>query len=234
MGMPITVDIPGCQANQVFEQVFALLREIDESFSTYKTDSEVSRYRRGELKKPSRRLSKIIEACQEAEQNTVGYFSAWAAGSFDPSGYVKGWAINEAGKVVQKAGFTTFCIGAGGDILARSDQDKDWSVGIENPLDKQALIGVIKGRNFAVATSGSYERGSHIYTPKTGLPAKELLSFSVTGRNIIEADILATAGFAAGNFGINLVGNRRGYAALAVDRQGNLSMSGGMSRLLHR
>lgn len=246
MGLPITVDIPNCDDEKIFSNVFDWFREVDQRFSTYKPDSEVSRYRRGDVTKPSRVLEHIIKACKKAEQDTAGYFSAWAgitdsadgrggakpARWFDPSGYVKGWAIKKAGKNIENMGYETYCIGAGGDVLARSDSEKDWSVGIENPLNKTSIVGYISGKNFAVATSGSYERGAHITNPKTGRPADELMSFSVTGKNIMEADILATAGFAAGTRGVNLVGDKRGYAALAIDAQGRVTLTGPMEKLL--
>ncbi len=231
MGMPVSVDIPDCQEPKVFSEVFARLKDIDQKFSPYKKDSQLNLFNRGLLKKPDKELRLIIKKCEVARELSDGFFSAWVGGTFDPSGYVKGWAINEAGKIIEKSGFKTYCIGAGGDILARSDSDKDWSIGIQDPLDKKRIIGVISGKNFAVATSGNYERGEHIINPKTGQPARDLLSFTVTGKNIIEADILATAGFAAGNFGINLVGNRRGYEALAIDLAGRLSATGGMKNI---
>src|SRR5665213_1112619 len=155
MGTGVTVDIPAANQKKVFDGVFARLKEIDRRFSTYKKDSEVSQYARGELKwwRMSRELRKIIKACQNAEKETDGAFSAYydmpvshldaaqensnertkrttstkseqesvvdavmrqeprgAFGfakrqakamrrrHFDPSGYVKGWAINEGSK----------------------------------------------------------------------------------------------------------------------------------------
>lgn len=231
MGMPISIDIIGGEPG-IFDKVFARLREIDERFSTYKTTSEVSRYQRGEVSQPSRELKMVIEACKRAEAATGGYFSAWADSSFDPSGYVKGWATNEAAKIIKAAGFNTFCIGAGGDILARSNSAKNWSIGIQDPRSKVEVVGVLRAKNFAVATSGNYERGAHIYNPKSGKLADELASFSVVGKDIIKADILATAGFSAGLSGLKLVEKQLGYEALAIDKTGRQFMTSGLQRLL--
>src|SRR6266404_4169702 len=103
MGMPISIDIPGYDGSAVFDEVFERLRAIDARFSTYKPDSEVSRYAKGEIaeKNLSDELKEVIEACRQAEDWTDGYFSAWAAGTFDPSGYVKGWAIDQAGQMIE-------------------------------------------------------------------------------------------------------------------------------------
>lgn len=230
MGMPIVIDIPAAKVAVEFELFFDEFRRIDNRFSTYKPESEVSRFARGELKEKqlSRELKTVIKNCRHAQKTTDGVFSAWAGGIFDPSGYVKAWAIDKVARLIKKAGYKTYCIYAGGDILARSDGSKDWTIGIQDPRDKRGLIGKISGQNFAVATSGSYERGHHIVDPKSGNAVTKLLSFTVMGANIIEADILATAGFVLGDFGVNFVAGKRGYAAAAVDKEGRLSMSSSM------
>jgi thiamine biosynthesis lipoprotein len=186
---------------QVFEEVFKRFREIDNRFSSYIRDSELSKYQRGEIgeKDLSAEFKKVVKACKEAEKFTDGYFSAYFSGKYDPTGYVKGWAIAEAGKIIEKHGIKTYCIGAGGDILARSNMDKVWNVGIQDPKNKQEIINMLSIANGAVATSGNYERGAHIINPKTGKLADKFLSATATGPDIIMTDILATAVFAAGN-----------------------------------
>lgn len=218
MGMPVSIDIPACDNAQTFSWVFARLRQIDKKFSTYKPDSEVSGYIKEEIAEPdlSKELKMIIRACRAAEKQTEGYFSAWAAGAFDPSGYVKGWAIGEAGKIIEKQGFKTYCIGAGGDILARSDSDKVWNIGVQDPTDKTRILNKLSISNGAVATSGNYERGAHIINPKTKQPADELLSVTITGPDIVWADLLATAIFAAGTKGSHLIGQWPKYEQYVV------------------
>jgi thiamine biosynthesis lipoprotein len=218
MGIPISIDIPNCSDPAVFRTVFTRFHEIDQRFSTYNTDSEVSRFIAGQLKEKaiSQELKRIIKACREAEKITDGYFSAWAAGVFDPSGYVKGWAIAETGKIIEKAGYKTYCIGAGGDILARSNSSKKWWVGIQNPKNKNKILNKLSISNGAVATSGNYERGSHIFNPKTKKPANKLLSVTVTGPDIIKADILATACFAMGQTAADFMKHQKEYQALIV------------------
>ena len=234
MGMPITIDISDCNDESAFKPTFDRLRQIDENFSTHKKDSEVSRFAAGQIAEStlSSELKEVIKACREAEVKTGGYFSAWAGGKFNPSGYVKGWAIAQAGQAIEKQGFKTYCIGAGGDILARSDSDFEWKIGIQDPSDRSNILNALSISNGAVATSGNYERGEHIINPKTGKPANEILSFSVTGPDIIKADILATAGFAAGKKSLELVEAVSDYEALAVYKDGSLVMSSGMSKLV--
>jgi FAD:protein FMN transferase len=222
MGMPVSIDIPDCNNSQVFDWAFARLCQIDNKFSTYKPDSEVSRYIKGEINEAdlSRELKSIIRACRAAQKKTNGYFSAWAGGTFDPSGYVKGWAIAEAGKIIEKAGYKTYCIGAGGDIMARSDSDKIWNIGIQSPADKTKILNTLSISSGAVATSGSYERGAHIINPKTKQPANGFLSVTIAGPDIIWADVLATAVFAMGPAGSKFMQSQPAYEALVIDKPG--------------
>ena len=225
MGLPVIIDIPNTRDLLVFEKCFDRLRQIDQRFSLYKPDSETSRYRRGEVDPPSRELAKVIKECKAAGKETDGYFSAWAGGAFDPSGYVKGWAIDEAGKLIQKAGFGTFCIAAGGDIMARSDGQKIWKIGIQNPLASGKILDLLSISNGAVATSGNYERGLHIINPKTKQPADELLSVTVIGPDIIKADVLATAIFAKGQHYKDMAELTAGYGVLVVDKSSKIYKS---------
>jgi thiamine biosynthesis lipoprotein len=200
MGLPISIDIPDCDDRVIFDAAFERLKEIDKRFSTYKPGSEVSKFAAGKIAEAdiSGELREVIKACRDAEAKTDGYFSAWAAGAFDPSGYVKGWAIAVAGEIIEKHGFHNYCIGAGGDILARSNGDKIWSIGIQDPRDKSKILNTLSISSGAVCTSGNYERGAHIINPKNKKPAGGLVSVTVVGRDIIWADILATAIFAVG------------------------------------
>lgn len=220
MGMPVSIDIPLCGDQMVFKATFDLLREIDKQFSLFKESSELTRYNKGELKENelSSDMKAVIKACKDWQRRTGGYFSAWYAAKFDPSGYVKGWAIKKAGEIVKKQGYGTFCIGAGGDILAQSNSDKVWNIGIQNPTDKSKILDVLGISNGALATSGNYERGKHIINPKTGKPANELLSVTVIGPDIITADVLATAAFAMGEKNHNFMKSYRAYKTVIISK----------------
>jgi thiamine biosynthesis lipoprotein len=218
MGTAVSIDVQNLKNVSVIEAAFSRLREIDKKFSPYKKNSELSKYNRGELNKQtlSSEMKFILHACRRAEETTDGYFSAWYGDKVDPSGYVKGWAIAEAGKVIEEQGYKTYCIYAGGDILARSDGTKTWNIGVQHPRNKQKILNKLSISNGAVVTSGNYERGKHIINPKTKKPADELLSITVIGPDIVMADVLATAAFAMGQKGIEFIKKQRGYEALAV------------------
>lgn len=234
MGMPVVLDIPGCDSEAILLSVFKQLKQLDEQFSTYKPNSELSRFRRGELKPDlvSIGMKDTMKACLEWEKKTGGYFSARYGEGFDPSGYIKGWAIAEAGKSLKRLGFETFCISVGGDILASSSGSKVWNIAIQNPEHKSKVLAVIRAQNLAVATSGNYERGNHIINPKSGIPADFFTSLTVIGPDIVTADVYATAAYAMEKIGLKFVDAQPGYEILAVGKNRNIYMSSGMKALL--
>lgn len=72
------------------------------------------------------------------------------------------------------------------------------------------------GLDLAVATSGTYENGLHVLNPRTGLPADELISVTVVGADILEADIYATAVLAMGTRGLQFMEQVPGYEASVI------------------
>jgi thiamine biosynthesis lipoprotein len=234
MGTGVSLDVPDSTDEKVIEACFARLGAIDRKFSTYKKDSELSRFQRGEISQGglSDELKFVITSCQQLEKQTKGYFSPRFSGRFDPTGYVKGWAISEASNILEDAKLGTFCLSIGGDINFKSNSNKVWQIGIEKPGDRQAIIGVIKAKNLAVATSGSYLRGQHIINPKTGRQPKFLKSLTVVGPDIVLADVLATAGFAAGSKWLGLISKFDAYEALAITTKDELQMTNGMPKYL--
>lgn len=220
MGIPISIDIPHCTDNRLFELVFTRLRQIDDKFSTYKPDSRLNRFLRGSVSL-DKEMRLIQKACEAYEHKTNGYFSAYYKGTFDPTGYVKGWAIQEVGNILKEKGVTTFLINAAGDIMAASSGEKTWNVSLQDPFSRLKTLGTITLKNGAIATSGTYERGQHIVNPHTKKPAATLVSASVYGKEIITADVFATACIAMGTKkAIHFINHQHGYGAFFVDNRG--------------
>jgi FAD:protein FMN transferase len=186
MGMPVRVegDIDAAR-------VFAWLRWVDATFSTYRADSEISRLDRGELDDLHPLVREVLARCEALRRETHGYFDPRAGGRLDPSGYVKGWAVERAAAF----GRGRFMIDAGGDVVLRGT----WRVGVRHPHERDKLAAAITVSDCAVATSGAYERGAHVIDPHTGRPATGLSSVTVVGRDLGTADAYATAAFAAGD-----------------------------------
>lgn len=209
MGTAITLDLaddlPPARARELADDVFAWMREVDTRFSTYKPDSEVCRFDRGEvlLSEASADLRFVLEACADLWGATDGFFDAYATGRLDPSGFVKGWAAQVASDRLLAAGAANHCVNAGGDVRVRglSPSGEPWRIGIRHPWDAMATCLVLSGTDLAVATSGVYERGRHVLDPRRGAPAGGLRSVTVVGTDLGVADAYATAALAMGAAG---------------------------------
>ena len=151
------------------------------------------------------------------------------AGSLDPSGLVKGWSIDRASALLSAAGASSHVVNGGGDmqLVGGRTRTLPWRVGIAHPLQPGAPATVVEGRDLAVATSGSAERGCHILDPRTGRPPVGLASLTVTGPRITLVDAYATAGCAMGAASRGWLEELDGYEAFAVtDEGGYWSTSG--------
>lgn len=218
MGMPITIDVR--DGDRGIDEAFAELRRIDAVFSPFAPDSAVSRInaRRLRIDDASAEVQDVLAACERYEAETGGFFSAWRGAVLDPSGYVKGWAIARACGILDAHGHRAYFVDAGGDVRTRGESDAGapWRIGIRHPVERGAVVRVVLGRDLAVATSGTYEKGAHIYDPHTGAPANELVSLTVVGPSIVEADVQATAAFAMGGRAIDYLEGLPGYEAYAI------------------
>jgi thiamine biosynthesis lipoprotein len=236
MGMPVSLhiadDLPAAELALLADAVFVWLRDVDERFSTYKVDSEVNRLARGELRREdcSADLGYVLDRCAELWTATDGYFDAYASGSLDPSGYVKGWAVQVASDRLANGGSVHHWLNAAGDISLRGGPvpGESWRIGIRHPFDAQRLAWVLTGTDLAVATSGTYERGFHVVDPYTGQPAKELCSVTVVGPDLSVADAYATAALAMGRRGLGWLAKLDGYESAAVTADGEAYRSDGL------
>lgn len=201
------------------------LHALDAMFSTYREDSVVSRLNRGQLRLADapEEVRFVYEQCEQWRARTGGWFDSSFAGPVDPSGYVKAWAIGQASAMLQLAGSRRHSVNGGGDIYAiGSADDEPWTFGIVDPRDSQQLLATATGARCAVATSGSAERGQHIYDPFRRQPAhSELLSLTIVGQDIIECDVLATAGFAVGSDALDWLRSYPGVQAFACFADGS-------------
>ena len=226
MGMPVTVEVADSEDPDLLAEVFRYFRQVDERFSTYKPNSEISRINRGELaaKEYSPEMAEVLALSAQTKTETQDFFDIQTpAGLLDPSGLVKGWAIFRAAKILSRAGAQNYYVEAGGDIqtAGRNSQGERWRVGIKNPFQPDKIIKILQVGSAGIATSGSYERGSHIYNPHSpDDPAKEIISLTVIGPNIYEADRFATAAFAMGAKALDFIAQRPELAGYLVSRTG--------------
>jgi len=220
-------------------RAIAHLHDIDLRFSPFKPDSEVSRLMAGTLSLPdaSDDVREVMYLCDELARITDGYFDArtWRPdGRPDPTGLVKGWAVEEAAFILLEAGAANFLVNGGGDVIARGSPEPGsgipWRVGIAHPRERDKLAAVLELRDGAIATSGTYERGEHVINPHTGYPATELVSLSAVGPSLTYADAFATAAFAMGRAGVEWLA-ARGYEAFAITADDQTLSTPGLARV---
>ena len=208
MGTVVSFDVPAAFAGKPLAAAVRWLHWVDARFSPFRADSDVSRLGRGEVSLAgcAPEVGSVLAACESLAAASDGYFSATYAGRLDPSGYVKGWAVERAAALLTEAGSAGHCVNGGGDVQCAGGRGADlvepWRVGIADPLRPGSLSRVVvgggPGTSFAVATSGVAERGTHIVDPHTGRPATGLLSVTVVGPHLALADAYATAAAAMG------------------------------------
>jgi FAD:protein FMN transferase len=226
MGMPITVEIVGAKSATTIDAVFDYLNLVDARFSTYKDNSEISAFNRGEVLPAnlSAEMKEVLRLSAITRDQSKGYFEIRKAdGTLDPSGIVKGWAIKNAAKIIRCHGNSDFFVEAGGDVQSggHNEEGCDWRIGIRSPFHFNEIIKVVTPRGQGMATSGTYVRGQHIYNPhEPANPINDIVSLSVIGPDILEADRFATAAFAMGGQGIYFIENLPGFEGYMVNAQG--------------
>lgn len=230
MDMPITIKVAHHEDRKTkkdLENVFAYFRYVDAEYSPFKQTSQVTKLNRGE--EVSFEMNKILNLAEDLKILTDGYFDIKRPdGRTDPSGIVKGWAIKNAADILRNAGYARFYVDAGGDAEIVG---KDWKWGIRNPFNKNEIVKVLNLSNCGIATSGTYERGQHIYDP-VGKKAEitDIVSMTVIGQNVFEADKFATSAFAMGRPGIEYIESLPNLEGYMIDKDGIATMTSGFEK----
>ena len=232
MGTAVVFDIRDTSDRDGVAAAVAWLHHVDATFSTYRVESPISRLGRGEigLDDVSEEVRSVLLLCERLRGETNGAFDALAVPApngtnLDPSGVVKGWAIERAAEILEHHGHTDFLVNGGGDIAVRgmAAPGRPWTIGIRHPHDTNAVATTIEARGpFAVATSGTYERGAHIIDPFTGSPTADLASVTVTGPDLTFADAYATAVYVMGEVGLEWLAERPAYAGYVITHDGEI------------
>jgi thiamine biosynthesis lipoprotein len=227
MGTVVSAELHDPVATHALDAAFAWLRQVDAVFSPYRIDSEIARLERGAPAQPV--VREVLEQCEALRAATDGYFDVRATGRLDPSGFVKGWAVDRAARLLERAGAQRFWLNAGGDVLLRGGAP--WRVGIQHPKRRDRVACVVEVVDGAVATSGAYERGAHIVDPHTRRTPDRVLSVTVVGPRLGLADAYATAAFAMGADGPAWTATLDGYDAMTIlDDERVLSTRGFLDR----
>ena len=228
MGLPVSLLARGEDLDLVVEPFYDELRWVDAVFSPYREDSEVTRVATGalQLAEADPLVQHVARRCEEERERTGGLFDATTPdGRWDPSGFVKGWAVERASRLLPAG--PDWCVNAGGDVVVRSPSGLPFRVGVEDPRDQSRVLAVVPVASGGLATSGTAARGDHLYDPRTGTAATGLASLTVVAATLEEADVLATAAFVDG--GLRLV-VEAGCEGLAVGLDGELQATPGFVR----
>lgn len=257
MGTVVTLDVRATRRPTGLEAAFAAasdrLRAIDETFSTWRHDSWVSRLLRGQvpLDDCPREVADVVRLAERLSDLTGGLFTPYwradpAQPGADPTGLVKGWAAQQASDVLLAHGCADHVVNAAGDLVVSGSPFADgegsppWRVGISDPATPGALAGVVEllpgpGARGAVATSGTAERGRHVVDPRSGTFPGTVASATVlveTGSRHPEAgavaDACATALVAAGEQSADLLAEllRHGVRGFLVHPDGRVTDPG--------
>jgi thiamine biosynthesis lipoprotein len=247
-GTVISLEVPDGVAETTLAELHDWFVRVDELFSTWRDDSEIRRVGDGRLAADdaSPEVKEVLARCADLRTVTEGAFDIEVGAhpsvppgpgraDVDPSGFVKGWAMDRAGERLLAAGASEFTASAGGDVVVHSTEARGgrWRVGIQHPWEPERLAAVVHLDTGAVATSGRYERGDHVFDPRTGLPATGLVSVTVVGHDLGTCDALATAGLAMGADGIEWLAGRSDVEAMAITDDARMLSTPGFEELTH-
>jgi FAD:protein FMN transferase len=221
-------DVDAATLGAAADATFAELARLEAMFSTFRDTSEISRINRGELHvlDASAEVVDVLDACTWLEHESGGAFRARRPGDgrLDPAGLVKGWATERAARHLDEAGLEHWYLSVGGDLQARGRQidGRPWRVAIADPLHPGDVAAALDIVDAAVATSGTAERGRHLWDGRTGGTADGLASMTVVGPHLTWADAFATTAFVLGLDGVGWVRRFEGYRAVAITLDGRI------------
>ncbi|MFH1639189.1 MAG: FAD:protein FMN transferase [Chloroflexota bacterium] len=155
-------------------------------------------------------------------------------------GIAKGYAADEALKVISDIGIKHALVAAGGNIssLGTKPNGEPWNIALVNPDNTSESLAAFKFAQKSISTSGNYERYfspdkkvHHIINPKTGYSAGECISVTVICEDGTEADVLSTAVFVSGiDGGMRLVESLDDVECFIVDANREIRTSSGIDK----
>ena len=234
MGTAVSIELPGVDsAVRPLAELESIFDEVDRRFSLYRSDSELSAIASGALAltAASPELRRSYAEALLWRNETGGAFTPHRPdGIIDLNGIVKAEAVERAGAALDAEGFANWSLNAGGDVLSRGMQSQGvpWTLGIADPDNRLALLCavILNDEHRAIATSGSAERGDHIWR-KGSLEPTEFVQVTVMANDIVTADVLATAIVSGGGASLDEFTTRWPIDVLTVDRAANLRATRG-------
>ena len=233
MGTVVSLRTDGDLAPAVWSEVADVFERWEDVFSLWRDDSELSRLADGRLRltETSDRVRDVYAQALVWRSTTRGAFTPHRPdGVIDLSGIVKALAAEEAGGVLDRA-TGSWLLGVGGDVLGRGERSVDgpgepWRCGVVDPDRRDALLGVVDLRDGrrAVATSGTAERGEHVWRREAGATFAQV---TVCADDLVTADVLATAILAGTPDDLDGITDSCDVDVAAVARDGTLRTTPG-------
>ncbi len=152
-------------------------------------------------------------------------------------GIAKGYAVDKAAAVLDRAGLTSFFVQAGGDLFTRGRKPDgtEWAAGVRDPRGPDgSYFALLHVSDHAFSTAGDYERSyivdgrryHHIIDPRTGYPATASRSVTIWATTALVADEIDDAVFILGpEKGLALVESLDGVGAVIVDAHNKVWVS---------
>ena len=224
-------------AEHVCKMAMDIIEDANQRFSTYIETSELNQINRGELKieQASSIQKEIWQQARDWKEKTAGFFDAESPdGSIDPSGIVKTWAAQNAANFLHANGYREFTLNAGGDVLLSENLSSQLlsriglsnlqSISSENAFINM-VIDLTDSNLRAVATSGSSERGEHIWRKDTSF-----VQATVIASDLVTADVWATALISGGDEALKILPKE--IVAMVVTNHGEIKTTAGFYPLL--
>ena len=227
MGTVASLEMRG--AFDAVEQLRAVFDDLEARFSLYDSGSELSRVAGGVLTGASAELLDVYATALDWRRLTDGAFTPHRPdGVVDLDGIVKAIAIDRASRLLPRD--LAWCLNVGGDVLANGSP---WRLGIVDPIDRGAILCALDlgGTRRALATSGTSERGEHVWRTADAASAP-FTQVSVLADDIVTADVLATAILAGDAVARDRLCSRFDIDVLTVDRAGSLAATPGLRAAL--
>ncbi|UCD55838.1 MAG: FAD:protein FMN transferase [Candidatus Omnitrophota bacterium] len=235
----IVDNLPIGRKRQALDSAVARMKELERRFDYFSEDSELSKLnslKEGEKISLSPEMGKVFREAESLRKMTGGAFDIRGGPDkkINLGGIAKGFIVDEGIKVLKESGVKNALINAGGDMYCMGEgaSERGWKIGIRSPEDSRRIIARFTVRDKGTATSGEYERPSHIIDPRRGLPVeKALRSVTVVAGDCITADGLATALYVLGpREGLSLIERIDGAECFIIDN-GDTHISEGFPQI---
>ncbi len=158
-------------------------------------------------------------------------------------GVGKGYVADRAAEKLEELGVTSAVVNFGGNIITIGDKGGEpFKIGVKKPFTESGeILGYMETADSTVVTSGIYERGfekdgvyyHHILDVETGWPADtDVVSVTLIGDkgSSADCDAMSTICLMLGvEDGVKFIEGVEGVEALFVDKDGNLTKTGGLT-----